>query len=71
MKKTVKVVMLATEKAEDCLYTSSNKLFYHKGYLPQDYLKNHLNGKSYHLYLISNDEIKEGDWYFDDILRLV
>jgi len=63
--KRAKVVMLATEKAEDCLYTSSNKLSYHKGYLTQDYLKNSLNGKSYHLYLISDDEIKEGDWVYD------
>ncbi len=60
--KTFGVVMLPTEKAENCLYISSNKLNYHRGHLTQDYIKNILNGKSCHLYIISDDEIKEGDY---------
>jgi len=59
------IVMLPTEKAEDCLYLQNGKLNYHKGYLTQEYLKYSLNAKSYHLYILSDEEIKEGDWFMD------
>lgn len=62
--KRAKVVMLSTQKAENCLYKNinTNKLNYHKGYLTQEYLKNSINSESFNLYIISNDEIKECDW---------
>lgn len=40
-KKKIQVIMLPTEKAENCLLLQSSKnLSYHKGYLTQDYIKN-------------------------------
>jgi len=54
MKKTVKVVMLATEKATSISILQSGKLWY----ATDDRVT--LNHQ--HLYLISDDEIKEGDW---------
>jgi hypothetical protein len=63
VKRECMVMLLPTEKAENCFYLNgSNKLNYHRGYLTQEYLKNNLNAISYHLYILSNDEIKEGDW---------
>ncbi len=60
--KKCKIVMLPTEKAENSLLLCNNKeLRYVKGYFTQEYLKSE-NRKSYHLYIISDDEIKEGDW---------
>jgi hypothetical protein len=59
------VVMLQTDKAENSLYASYDKILnYYSGHLTQDYLKNVLLAKSYHLYILSNDEIKKGDWFF-------
>lgn len=66
MKKQAQVVMLATDKAEDCLYLQNGKLHYHKGYLTQDYLKNSLNAKSYHLHIVSNDTIKSNNWCYNN-----
>lgn len=57
------VVMLATDKADNCLILRGSKLEIHKQYFTQSYLKN-LGLKSYHLYILSDEEIKEGDWYF-------
>ncbi len=68
---TFKIIMLSTEKAEDCLYTSSGKLNYHRGYLTQDYIKNSLNGKSFHLYIISDEEIKENDYCYISHLNII
>lgn len=62
--KRKKIVMLPTQEADNCLYTSSGRLNYHRGYLTQDYLKNYLNGSSYHLYFLSDEKIEEGDWIF-------
>lgn len=58
------VVMLTTnQQAIDCIILQSNKtLFYHKGHLTKDYLKNSLNATTQHLYIVSDREIKEGDW---------
>jgi hypothetical protein len=54
--KTVKVVMLATKKA---LNLGNNIFWYYRGQqvLAKDDLQQHL-------YLISDDEIKEGDWCY-------
>lgn len=56
------VVMLETDKAEDSLVIYKKRLWFFSGYFTQEYLKS-LLAKSYHLYILSNDEIKEGDWY--------
>lgn len=58
--KKVKVLMLPTEKAEDSIVKSAGRLWYFKGYFTQDYLSSQ-NKKSHHLYLVSDEEIKEGD----------
>lgn len=60
MKKKCKVVMLATEKAENALIvnTEGNKSMW--GY-KMEYLKN-VPAKPYHLYITSDDEIKDGDY---------
>lgn len=67
MKKKCNVVLIATDKAENALLKGTRNINYHHGYLTQDYLLNELNRKSYHLYITSNDEIKEGDWIYHRI----
>jgi hypothetical protein len=62
--KECSVVMLATDKAKDCLLVRSRKLEQHKQYFTQAHLKN-LNIKSYHLYILGNDEPEIGDWKYD------
>jgi len=58
MKKTHKVVMLATEKASNlCLADTKLVLIKEAKY-------NLSNIKVQHLYIISDDEIKEGDWWY-------
>lgn len=68
MKKTFKVVMLPTEKASRLwLRGSDNKLI----------LENNLQHNSttvkgcQHLYIISDDEIKEGDWFYNPATKEV
>ncbi|MCK9417449.1 hypothetical protein M0Q97_12485 [Candidatus Dojkabacteria bacterium] len=66
--KNEKVVMLPTnEKA--ILFLTKDKLEYHKSFtehgqtnLTKMHISNHI--KPYHLYFLSDDEIKEGDNYF-------
>jgi hypothetical protein len=60
MRKTVKVVMLPTEnKSQIQKSNTTHRLFYDIDVT---------NDKTYqHLYLISDEEIKEGDWYYDVI----
>lgn len=78
MWKEHQLVMLPTDKAENALIESIsalnlhglNKLHYSNQYLTQEYL-NHINCKSYHLYILSNDEIKKDDWGYDDIMKKV
>lgn len=65
--KKCKVVMLPTnENVENCLLTSviPGKIFFEKSYMTQSYLK-YTNKKSYHLYILSDEEIKENDWFYD------
>lgn len=59
------IVMLSTnEKAENCLvmYDTNNLILKYQPnqYYTQEYLKS-IYCKSHHLYILSNDEIKEGD----------
>jgi hypothetical protein len=60
MKKTHKVVMLPTEKASNiCIeHDERGHIHYNKsGFYPVD-------GIRQYLYITSDDEIKEGDWYY-------
>lgn len=63
------VVMVATDKAENCLYRQCGKLYYFRGYLTQEYLHNSLNAKSFHLYITSDEKIQEGDWVYENNLN--
>lgn len=66
MKKLCNVVMLPTEKAEGygLLKTNNSTKLEYCGdrYFTQSYLKD-TNRTYQHLYLTSDEEIKEGDWY--------
>ena len=57
MKKTHKVVMLSTEKASNIYLDGYNKLNLSR-------VNDTLNSHKQHLYIISDDEIKEGDWVY-------
>lgn len=72
MKKSFKVVMLPTEKSigvyEKCLWLS--KLGKDLHYELAGYAEHKIEGvKKQHLYIISDEEIKEGDWVTDDIIK--
>jgi hypothetical protein len=61
MKKTHKIIMLPTEDASHLckhIRTSGNELSYFQ--IPE---KSH-TWRPQHLYILSNDEIKEGDWHY-------
>ncbi len=66
MKKTYPLVLIPTEKADaGALVQNVNGSFWKQltgnAYFTQEYLKS-VPAKSFHLYAISDDEIKEGDW---------
>lgn len=66
MFKKCSVVMLPTnnEKAENCFIERFNyRLSFDKKYFTQEYLK-YNQAKAYHLYILSDEKIKEGDWIF-------
>jgi hypothetical protein len=56
MKKKARVVMLPTEKTVTNILKTSEGLDYNP------FLKTHKRDRYQHLYLISDEEIKEGDW---------
>lgn len=61
--KTVKVVMLPTQKAENCLFQREglHRLSFTNGLLTKQYrIINNIT--CFHLYLTSDDRIEEGDW---------
>ena len=62
--KSCKVVMMATEKADLVLNTINNKLLLDKEQTLQERILP-INGKCQHLYITSDDEIKEGDYSTD------
>jgi len=67
MKKKRKLVLLPTTNAENSIIKYRNdSLLHQKSLLTQSYLKE-FGKKSFHLYLISDDEIKERDWYIEDL----
>jgi hypothetical protein len=61
--KKVKVVMLPTNEKANALWWSGHKL-YVKG--PEDPSRGELN----HLYFLSDEEIKEGDWYLVELFKI-
>jgi len=68
-KKRCKVVMLPTNKAENCILKDRDgRMRWEKRYFTQEYLNSSpdsitglLYPKSYHLYITSDDKIEEGD----------
>lgn len=64
MTKEHEIILLASDKAENCLISHFNKLWYSKGYLTQEYLQSQ-NKSSFHLYVLSNEPIKEKEYFFD------
>lgn len=61
MKKTFPVVMLTTEKASLIIKDFNNKLIHN--YNNTQFLREQYQFQ--HLYIISDDEIKNGDWYIN------
>jgi hypothetical protein len=62
--KTFKVVMLPTEKASKLYLDSSVKLQYHFD------IERTKPDISQHLYITSTDEIKEGDWFVNELNQI-
>jgi hypothetical protein len=79
-KKRCKVVMLPTDKAENCIIKRQNgissSLHYQKTLLTQDYLKNGdgvigFPKTSHHLYFVNDEDIATGDWVlFSDVVMI-
>ena len=65
MKKTHSVVMLPTEKASN-LFLNTNTI----SYLQQIWEKSKANGTNQHLYIISDEQPKDGEWYMNKFGRL-
>jgi len=68
-----KIVLLPTDKAENCLLKNSDstRLTYHPhSSFFQEYLKT-IGSTSQHLYILSDEEIKEGDWSIDILNNIV
>jgi len=71
MKQLCNVVMLATEKAENCIAKYfNNKLSWTNQLLTKDYRQS-VGITCYHLYITSNEEIKEDDWFYDKTLNTI
>jgi hypothetical protein len=65
MKQKHPIILVETDKAENAIiiHNVSKQAVYHGNkYFTQEYLKNN-NAKAFHLYVLSDDEIKEGDWF--------
>lgn len=55
--------MLPTDKADGhVIFNRNGLLTCHKGTFTQEYLR-HIGATSHYLYITTDDEIKEGDWY--------
>lgn len=65
MKKKCNVVMIATDKTESYLYTNPKGILFHniRNTVKRDSICN-----PQHLYILSDDEIKEGDWFMSMFL---
>lgn len=68
MYKKCKVVIIATDRESRLFLKTGNQLEYNE-YRPIHGI-NHLGWKYQHLYILSDDEIKEGNWYeFESMLN--
>lgn len=68
MKKKVKVVMLPTDEVSNIFYLKENSRYKNKIEYSENNPKHwvtHLGWQYQHLYFLSDEEIKEGDWYYD------
>lgn len=67
-------IMLPTSKADNALIKTNIGLgilnYFKNEYFTQEYLK-YINRSSYHLYIISLEEIKIGDWFYDTRDRII
>jgi len=64
MNKRAKIHLLPTDKAENCIIldNATEKFKYSNGrFFTQEHFK-YANQSSHHLYITTDDEIKEGDW---------
>ncbi len=61
--KRAKVVMLPTENIKNSVWLDDANYLLSNHFL----IKQKPKGKFQHLYIISDDEIKEGDWFIDNI----
>lgn len=71
--------MLTTQKAEYPCIIKDDDMQRKRGlcwgnlsvnsYFTQDYLKS-VPAKSYHLYILSDDKIEEGDWFYDFLYKV-
>ena len=66
MKKTKTILMLPTDKADNCLLESVQRklTFNDNQYFTQGYLKEVLHKSSHHLYITSDEEIELGGPFF-------
>lgn len=77
MKNTFQVVMLPTEKVSPLLISkeinTKNQLIFAKNYDFDlfDHNKNFRHINKQHLYIISDDEIKKGDWVYDNYRKAI
>lgn len=63
MKKEIQVVMLPTEKATNVLLTGRNDLIH----VTKDFGFTETIDRFQHLYFLSDEEIKEGDWILSGV----
>jgi hypothetical protein len=62
MFKRCKVVLLPTNKAENALIKAVHLNYYGNRYFTKEYL-NSIDSEAFHLYILSDDKVKEGDWF--------
>lgn len=71
MKKQLQLVLLPTDKAEDALIIKEGFILpYKKNYFTQEYLRSE-NLKSFHLYAISDEYPKIGDYVYNSALNVI
>jgi len=67
MKKKVKAVMLPTEdKKTNLIFNDANHLCYQSN---KSFKNDRKSRKRFHIYITSDDKIKEGDWYYHSIAK--
>ena len=66
MLKRCKVVMLPTKEKSDIFIGKTHSVLHYKNNIPDEEFKSYQ-----HLYIISDDEIKEGDWFYNIHSKIV